>query len=97
MDGVYETQIKSPMGNLNIRLALKQNGNLIDGMIEIMGSQNSLTTGKINGNKCFFSGEINNKGMSIKYNIMGELIEDILYIHAKTNMGEFKLEAKKIV
>ena len=28
MHGVYETQIKSPMGNLNIRLALKQNGNL---------------------------------------------------------------------
>ena len=96
MDGVYETQIKSPMGNMSLKLALQQNGNVINGMIEIMGSKNPLSTGKVNGNKCFFNGEIRNNSMSIKYNIMGELIDNTLYIHAKTNMGEFKLEAKKI-
>ena len=96
MDGIYETQIKSPMGNINLRLALKQSGNIINGMIEIMGNKNPLSTGKINGNKCFFNGEIKNNSMAIRYNIMGELIDDILYIYAKTNMGEFKLEAKKI-
>ena len=69
MDGVYETQIKSPMGNMSLKLALQQNGNVINGMIEIMGSKNPLSTGKVNGNKCFFNGEIRNNSMSIKYNI----------------------------
>lgn len=96
MDGVYQTSINSPMGNINIRLALQQSGNIMNGMIEIMGSKNALAPGKIQGNKCYFTGEIKNKSMSIRYNIIGELVGDILNIHAQTNMGEFNLQANKI-
>ena len=96
MDGVYETSINTPMGNINARIALKQMGNLINGMVEVMGSKNPLSEGKVNGNKCYFSGEIKNNMLSLKYDITGELIGNTLNIYAKTNMGEFKLQAKKV-
>lgn len=96
MDGVYETSINTPMGNINARIALKQTGNLINGIVEIMGSKNPLTQGKVNGNKCYFSGDLKNNMLTIKYDITGELVGNILNIYAKTNMGEFKFQAKKI-
>lgn len=96
MDGVYETSINTPMGNINARIALKQTGNVVNGMVEIMGSKNPLTDGKVNGNKCYFSGEMKNNMLNLKYEITGELIERTLNIYAKTNMGEFKLQANKV-
>lgn len=96
MDGVYETSINTPMGNINARIALKQAGNVINGMVEIMGSKNPLAQGKVNGNKCYFSGEMKNNMLSLKYDITGELVGNVLNIYAKTNMGEFKLQAKKV-
>lgn len=96
MDGVYETNINTPIGNINARIALKQTGNIINGMVEVMGSKNPLVQGKVNGNKCYFNGEMKNNMLSLKYDITGELIENTLNIYAKTNMGEFKLQAKKI-
>ena len=96
MDGVYETSMNTPMGNIGVKIALEQNGNIINGMIEIMGSKNALNQGRVNGNKCYFNGEIRNNMMAIKYNIVGELIDNVLNIYAKTNMGEFNLKANKI-
>lgn len=96
MDGVYETSINTPMGKINARIALKQTGSVINGMIEIMGSKNALSQGKVNGNKCYFSGEMKNNMLSIKYDIIGELVGNVLNINAKTNMGEFNLQAKKV-
>ena len=96
MDGVYETNINTPIGNINVKIALKQTGNVINGMVEMMGSKNPLSQGKVNGNKCYFSGEIKNNMLKLTYNITGELVENVLNIYAKTNMGEFKLHAKKI-
>ena len=96
MDGVYETNINTPIGNINVKIALKQTGNVINGMVEMMGSKNPLSQGKVNGNKCYFSGEIKNNMLKLTYNITGELVENVLNIYAKTNMGEFKLQAKKI-
>ena len=37
-----------------------------------------------------------NNMLNLKYDITGELVGNILNIHAKTNMGEFKLQAKKV-
>lgn len=98
MDGVYETTIKTPMGNIGAKIALKKNDNAnkIDGMVEIMGSKNMLSNGRVEGNKCYFSGELKNNMLKINYNIMGELQGNTLNIYAKTNMGEFKLVANKI-
>lgn len=97
MDGVYKTSINSPMGNIDIHIALQQNGNIINGMIEIMGSKNPLENGRVNGNRCYFRGELKNGTMNLKYEIQAELVQDVLNIHARTSMGEFKLEAHRIL
>ena len=100
MDGVYETNINTPMGKINIRLALKQSGNILNGMIEIMGNKYPLSPGMINNNRCYFKGNLQNKqnnNMSLKYELNGEIIENILNIYARTNMGEFNIKANKIL
>lgn len=96
MDGVYQTNLKTPMGNMNIKIALKQTGEIINGMVELMGSKYPLSQGRVNNGKCYFQGELNNNMLSLKYNLIGELVGNILNINAKTNMGEFELKANKI-
>lgn len=61
-----------------------------------MGMQNNLSGGKVRKNQCYFKGNIQNKALNIQYEIMGELQGNILNIYAKTNMGEFKLQGRKI-
>ena len=41
-------------------------------------------------------GQMGGKVLNIEYEIMGQLTSNILNIYAKTNMGEFKLQGKKI-
>ncbi len=96
MDGIYEIKVNTPMGMLNGKVYLKQNGNSISGVVEIMGMKNNLTGGKVQGNKCCFSGEFKNNMLNLKYDVAGELVGNILNIYAKTNMGEFKLQGTKI-
>ncbi|MFR5190599.1 MAG: hypothetical protein ACLTEH_05110 [Clostridia bacterium] len=96
MDGIYETTINTPMGLISGKVTLKANGNILNGVIETMGMKNALTGGKVNGNTCSFSGTMQNNMLNITYDIKGELKGNILYIHAKTNMGEFQLQGKKI-
>lgn len=96
MDGVYESNLNTPMGNIVIHIALQQSGNTLNGIVEIMGAKNPLENGRVNGNKCYFAGQMKNGAMNLKYEIQAELIQNKLNIHAKTSMGEFKLEAKKI-
>ena len=96
MDGVYETKINTPMGGINAKIALKQSSTAMTGRVEIMGSKNALNGGRVEGNKCYFSGEMKNNMLSLKYNITAELVGNTLNIYAKTNMGEFKLQANKI-
>lgn len=96
MDGMYEININTPMGAMKGNLLLKTQGNNLNGVIEIMGMKNNITGGKIDGNKCYFSGTLKNNMMNITYDITGELINNILNIYAKTNMGEFKIQGKKV-
>ena len=96
MDGIYETTINTPMGPINGRVTLKTNGNELNGIIETMGMKNAITGGRVSGNTCAFSGTIQNNMINITYDIKGELRGNILYVHAKTNMGEFQLQGKKV-
>ena len=96
MNGVYKTSLNTPMGNIEINIALIQTGSLINGMIEIMGSKHPLENGRVNGNRCFFMGDLKNGSMNLKYEIQAELVQNVLNIHARTSMGEFKLQANKI-
>ena len=96
MDGIYEITINTPMGNLSGKVTLKSNGENLDGILEIMGMKNNLTGGKQRGNQCYFKGSIQNNALNIQYEIMGQLQGNVLNIYAKTNMGEFKLQGRKI-
>lgn len=96
MDGIYETSINTPMGPMSGKVTLKTNGETINGVLEIMGMKNNLEGGKVKGNQCYFKGNIKNSALSIEYEIMGQLTGNTLNIYAKTNMGEFKLQGKKI-
>lgn len=96
MDGVYQISLNTPMGKMSGKATLKTNGNSIEAIVEFMGSKNVLSNGKIQGNKCYFSGDIKNNVLNIKYELMGELVNNMLNIYAKTNMGEFKIQGKKI-
>lgn len=95
MDGNYETSITTPMGNMNAKIQLRTNGENLEGIVDVMGMKNNITGGKVNGNKCYFKGSVKNSVINIQYEIAGELIGNILNICARTNMGEFKLQAKK--
>lgn len=96
MDGVYEISLNTPMGKLSGKVTLESNGEELNGVLEIMGMKNNLSSGKVNGNQCYFKGNIKNNAINISYEIMGQLVGNILNIYAKTNMGEFKLQGKKI-
>ena len=96
MDGIYDIKLNTPMGAMNGRVMLKTNGENIEGVLEIMGMKNSLSGGKVKGNQCYFKGNIKNNALSIEYEIMGQLTGNVLNIYAKTNMGEFKLQGKKV-
>lgn len=96
MDGIYEIKLNTPMGAMSGKVTLKTNGENVDGVLEIMGMKNNLNGGRVKGNQCYFKGNIKNNALNIEYELMGQLTGNILNIFAKTNMGEFKLQGKKI-
>ena len=96
MDGIYQVNLNTPMGKIDGKVILKTNGENIEGILEIMGMKHELSNGKVKGDQCYFKGNIKNNAMSLQYEIMGQLQNNILNIYAKTNMGEFKLQGKKV-
>ncbi len=96
MDGIYELNLNTPMGITKGKVTLKTNGENISGILEIMGMKNDLKNGKVKQNQCYFKGNIKNNAINIQYEIMAKLEVNILNIYAKTNMGEFKIQGKKI-
>lgn len=96
MDGLYEITVKTPMGDMKGNLKLTCNGDNLSGYIETMGKRNNFSGGKVNGNRFSISGRINASIANIQYDIQGEVMGNILNINAKTNMGSFKLQGKRI-
>ena len=96
MDGLYELNIKTPMGNLASKVKLVTNGNELSGYIETLGKKNEFSGWKVSGNNFFISGAMNASIAMIKYEIKGNVQGDILNISANTNMGNFALQGKRI-
>lgn len=96
MDGIYEMNIKTPMGNINAKVKLITNGNNLSGYIETMGKRSEFSGGRVNGNTFMISGSLNASITMIKYDIQGTVQGNILSINATTNMGSFKLQGKKV-
>ncbi len=96
MDGLYEFNIQSPMGNIKAQIKLITNGNNFEGYIDVMGKRNNFYNGRINGNTLYISDRISAGLMNIQYNVTGTLQGNVLYLKAETNMGNFNLQGNKI-
>ena len=96
MDGLYEFNIKSPMGNIKAFVKLITNGGILSGYVDVMGKRNEFSNGVVNGNNMSLKGKISSGMMNIQYTIVGSLQGDILALAAQTNMGNFNLQGKRI-
>lgn len=96
MDGLYEIAMKTPMGEIKGNVKLVTSGNELSGYIETMGKRNNFSGGRVNRNRFSISGNINVSIANIKYDIQGDVMGNTLNINAKTNMGSFKLQGKRI-
>lgn len=96
MDGLYELGLKTPRGSINGSLKLVTNDNKLSGYIEVMGKRYELYNGTIDGNKFMITGNFKVALRNIRYNVQGEVINDKINIYARTNMGNFNLQGRKI-
>ena len=96
LDGTYELTLNTPMGNIPCKIKLWQEKGSLSGSIEIMGTKSYFANGKIEENKCIFSGQFNTPMGEINYNILGIAEGNKLIIFAETNKGRFKLEGHRI-
>ena len=96
MDGIYQISMNTPMGKMDGKITLKTNGENIEGILEMMGMRHSLNNGRVRDNQCYFKGNMQNKAVNLQYEVMGRLMNNVLDIYAKTNMGEFKMQGRKI-
>ena len=72
-------------------------GSNVNGYIEVNGKKSFFSNGKVTGNNRFLlEGTLKAMFKTIKYNVDGELVNDMLVLHTKTNMGNFDLHGKKI-
>ena len=92
MDGLYEFNIQTPMGNIKALVKLITNGNNLSGYIDVMGKRNQFNNGTVNGNNLSLTGKISAGMLNIQYNIMGNIQGNNLNLNAQTNMGNFNLQ-----
>ena len=96
MDGLYEFNIQSPMGNIRALVKLITKGNTLSGFIDVMGKRSEFNNGFVNGNQLSISGKISAGIANIQYDISGNVQGNTLNLVAKTNMGNFNLQGTKI-
>lgn len=96
MDGLYEFNINSPMGNIKALVKLITNGAILSGYVDVMGKRNEFSNGVVNGINLSLKGKISAGMMKIQYTIVGNVQGDTLNLAAQTNMGNFNLQGKRI-
>ena len=96
MDGLYEFNVKSPMGNIKALVKLITNGSILSGYVDVMGKRNEFNNGVVNGNNLSLKGKIAAGMMNIQYTIVGNVQGEVLNLAAQTNMGNFNLQGKRI-
>ena len=95
LDGLYDFNIQSPMGNFSPIICLKTTPNALTGYIELLGKKHEFKDGKYNKNQIFLSGNYSSNFLKIQYTITGYLQNNTLFLNAKTSMGTFNLQGNK--
>lgn len=96
MDGLYEFNIQTPMGNIKAMVKLITAGNNLSGYVEVMGKRNEFNNGMVNGNNLSLNGKISTGFANIQYNITGNVQGNNLNLVAQTNMGNFNLQGVRV-
>ena len=96
MDGLYEFNIQTPMGNIKALVKLITCGNTLNGYVDVMGKRNEFKNGTVNGNSLSLNGKISAGFANIQYNIIGNVQGNNLNLVAQTNMGNFNLQGVRI-
>lgn len=96
MNGLYKINLNTKVGDLEGLIYILTKDNNLNGYIEIMGNKTEFSGGKVDGNNLFIKGKARAGLITIKYEIHGEIREDMLIIKANTNMGSFATIGKKV-
>ena len=96
MDDSYKIYTKTPMGNFEGILRLKQKNNELMGTINFNGKNFDFYNGEVNGNRFKFYGTFNTFFKRISYNAEGEIQKENIVLYINTNIGNFKVEGKRL-
>jgi hypothetical protein len=87
IDGVYKVEIESPMGNQEITLTLKTDGNKLSGSTESSFGKADFTDGTVNGDEFNFKMKISGPGGDMVIEYTGRVSGNEVSGSAK--MGDF--------
>ena len=97
IDGQYDIVMKTPVGPKNGVLSIATENGWASGTLNILGSINVFTQGKIKDNWCSFSGEIKTAMDKVAYEAEGVFENGQLTAVAKTNKGDLSIAGIKRV
>ena len=96
VDGKYNLKLNTPMGDITGLLELKTTNGVLCGVLDTFGKKNTFTGGKVEDNKCAFSGKFETPLGEITYEILGIVDGDDINIYAETNKGRLKITGKRV-
>jgi len=87
IDGTYNIEIETPMGNRPGKLTLKTKGKELSGSLAAEEGQQSFTSGTVSGNEFAFSTEVTTPMGSIKLGFKGKVTGN--EISGQVQAGDF--------
>ena len=96
LDGTYSIQMRTPMGPKDGKLLLRTQGNLLSGVLEVLGNANPFTNGQADGNRCRFSSQFKTALGSVDYEAEGQVDGDTLTAVSRTAKGDLKITGTRI-
>ena len=95
IDGTYSAVLKTPMGAKKGELILKTEGEVLTGAMLVLGKENLINTGKVNGNEFTFTGKLKTAVGMLEYECIGSVEGDELVGIAKTKKGNMQLKGTR--
>ena len=96
LDGTYGILMRTPMGPKKGMLQVQTQGNLLSGVLEVLGNANPFTNGQAEGNLCRFSGRIRTALGSVAYEAEGRVDGDTLTAVSRTAKGDMNITGTRI-
>ncbi len=95
VNGTYQVIMKTPMGAKKGELSLQESDDRLDGQMIIMGKENPIESGAVDGGHVTFSGALKTAVGRMTYEADLQISGDELSGTAKTNKGNFRLTGSR--